>query len=215
MRSVLASLRFKLCVDSLVTCISWCDVSHGVMLQFLTVQSLERCVSWISGKFKRVVVLSPACMAPNIIKVCMMYWLWCDCERSCGSPSGSFLLRIFLKSACPLDGSQCSRAIWTWKSCDLERRLVIQSYLCKNALVYAIRRFMICKRVINCALVIIFALFQNIVLSFDVENFHTRGQVSGLKILPLILRLISAERFWNARYLYDKCAVELRLLQFR
>ena len=161
------------------------------------------------------ILLSPACMAPNIIKVCMMYWLCCDCERSCGSPSGSFLLRIFLKSACPLDGSQCSRAIWTWKSCDLERRLVIQSYLCKNALVYAIRRFMICKRVINCAMVIIFALFQNIVLSFDVENFHTRGQVSGLKIFPLILRLISAERFWNARYLYDKCAVELRLLQFR
>ena len=125
-------------------------------------------------------VLSPACMAPNIIKVCMMYWLWCDCERSCGSPSGSFLLRIFLKSACPLDGSQCSRAIWTWKSCDLERRLVIQSYLCKNALVYAIRRFMICKRVINCALVIIFALFQNIVLSFDVENFsYTR---SGFRV---------------------------------
>ena len=194
-----------------MTCIFWCDLCHGVMLQYLTVQSLEWCVSWISGKFKRVGVLSPVCIAPNIIIMCMMYWLWCDCERSCGSPSGRFLLRIFLKSACPLDGSQCSRAIWTWKSCDLERRLVIQSYLCKNALVYAIRRFMICKRVIDCALVIIFALFQNIVLSFDVENFHTRGQVSGLKILPLILRLISAERFWNARYLYDKCAVEFAI----
>ena len=128
--------------------------------------------------------------------------------------AGVFCCEFFLKSACPLDGSQCSRAIWTWKSCDLERRLVIQSYLCKNALVYAIRRFMICKRVINCALVIIFALFQNIVLSFDVENFYTRGQVSGLKILPLILRLISAERFWNARYSYDKCAVSYGFCNF-
>ena len=126
-------------------------------------------------------LLSPVCMAPNIIKVCMMYWLWCDCERSCGSPSGSFWLRIFLKSACPLDGSQCSWAIWTWKSCDLERRLVIQSYLCKNALVYAIRRFMICKRVINCALVIIFALFQNTVLSFDAENFVHEVKFPGWK----------------------------------
>ena len=36
---------------------------------------------------------------------------------------------------------------------------------------------MICKRVINCTLLIIFALFQNIVLSFDVEISYTRGQV--------------------------------------
>ena len=142
----------------------------------------------LNNEFHLNIVLLLVCMAPNIKEVCMMYWLWCDCERSCGCPSGKFSLRIFLKSACPPDGSQCSRAIWTWKSCDPERRLVIKSYLCRNALLYAIRRCMTCERVINCALVIIFALFQNIVLSFDVENFYTRGQVSGLKILPLLLR---------------------------
>ena len=126
-------------------------------------------------------LLSPVCMTPNNITVLYDVLVVCDCERSCGSPSGRFLFRIVLKSACPPDGSQSSRAIWTWKSCDPERRLVIQSYLCKNALVYVTRRFMICKRIINCALIIIFVLFQSIVLSFDIENFVNEVKFPGCK----------------------------------
>ena len=55
-------------------------------------------------------------------------WFW----EFFRSPSGSFSCLIFLKSACSPDGSLCNRAIWTWKSCDYERRLVIQSYRCEN-----------------------------------------------------------------------------------
>ena len=46
-------------------------------------------------------------------------------------------------------------------------------------------------------------IFLNMRSNFRVEKFQ------------LLLLLISAERFWNARYLYDKYAAELWLLQFR
>ena len=125
----------------------------------------------------------------------MMYWLWRDCECFCGSSSGSFSLWIFLKSVCPLDGSQCSRVIGTWKSCYPERRLIIHIYLCKKALVFAIS-LMICKRVINCTLINIFVLFQSIVFKFHVKDIYTRDvKCSGWKICMCYCYLLAPKWF--------------------
>ena len=75
-------------------------------------------------------------------------------------------------------GSRVIRSVGDWLS-----------YLCKQALERIIHRFVKRKRIINCTPAINCTLFENTVLSLDVEILYTWGQVAELKILHLLLRL--------------------------
>ena len=62
---------------------------------------------------------------------------------------------------------------------------------------------MSCKRVINCALVIIVALFQNVVLSFDVEkNLYTWSSF-WVEIFPFTIAVNTLRPRRNEQHFAD------------